>query len=296
MTDLMVIETVDEFALESYVETKNESEIAAKGRPWSYFYAAKQFLSAIEDTGEGLLDGLRSYVDRLRSEGLPANTFNHRISAAKHLIRHAIRSRSGDISIADKAGLLELLGDIKLAKIDPGMQAVTESKYLDLNELRSFISRCEDKTIALMCEFMARTGARISEMLDVRVGDVVCSKGHCLVRLHGKGNKEREAVVGQEFIDTIRDQFTGATWLFEHSGRRYNRTSVAARVSKAGESILHRRVHPHAFRHSYGTLKYEETHDIVGVQRAMGHASVSTTEALYVHHSLPENQRELKFG
>ena len=294
MTDLMVIENVDDFALGSYVEAKNASELEAKRRPWSYYYAAKQFLDAIKDTGEGLLDGLRSYVDRLRSEGLPANTFNHRISAAKHLIRHAIRSRSGDISIADKAGLLELLDDIKLAKIDPGMQAVTESKYLDVSELREFISRCEDKTIAFMAEFMARTGARVSEMLNVRLDDIVCSKRYCLVRLHGKGNKEREAVIDQDLIEDIRRHFHGETWLFEHSGRQYSRTSVAQRVRNAGESTLHRRVHPHAFRHSYGTLKYAETKDIVGVQRAMGHASVSTTESLYVHHVLPENQRELQ--
>jgi len=295
MTALQRIETSVSFNVElaAYIDGEQSRELAERGRAWSYYYAAKQFVSFLSNGDAGLLDGLTEYVAGLRRQQLPANTYNHRIAAAKHLVRHIIATRQSEMTATDRAGLLELLADVKLAKIDKGALEVGGEKYLSADELRAFITRCEDTTIKLMAIFLQATGARVSEMLRVKLSDIKCNKKTCTVRLHGKGDKERSAIISAQKIDIIRDHFAGTTWLFEHNDKQYSRTSVAQRFRFAGHQILQRNITPHMFRHSYATLKYEETNDLVGVQRALGHSSVSTTESMYVHHSLADNEREL---
>jgi len=299
MTALQRIETSNSFNVElaQYVTDNKQASVAVAGSgTWSYYYAAKQFISHLETNDAGLLDGLTEYVAALRRLELPANTYNHRISAAKHCVRHIIDSRQGDMTATDRAGLIELLNDVQQMKIDKGALEVGSEKYLNIDELRAFITRCEDKTIKLMAIFLQSTGARVSEMLGVKLSDIVCNKKKCIVRLHGKGNKERKVVISAAKVDVMREHFAGETWVFEHNGRQYSRSSVSQRFRLIGFMLLGRNVTPHQFRHSYGTLVYEKTKDIVGVQRALGHSSVATTESMYVHHQLPEDERELDIG
>ena len=298
MTAIQRIETSNSFNVElaQYVADKQTTVLEAGGGTWSYYYAAKQFISHLDENSTGLLDGLTEYVVALQRLELPANTYNHRIAAAKHCVKHIIDSRQGEMTASDRGGLISLLNDVQPMKIDKAALEVGSEQFLNAAELRAFNTRCTDKTIKFMAIFLQRTGVRVSEMLRVKLSDISCNKKRCIIRLHGKGNKERMAIISAAKIEEMREHFAGGTWLFEHNGKQYSRSSVAQRFRLIGFMLLGRNVTPHQFRHSYGTLKYEETHDIVGVQRALGHSSVATTESMYVHHQLTEDERELDIG
>ena len=282
--------------LTNYVDSMQTTSMATSGKAWPYFYAAKQFLKYLDDTEHGVVDGFKAYIEDLRSQDLRARTFNHRLSSAKHLVKHLIDERRSEMCYADRAQLFETLDEQKPATLAAAMHEIGDDKYLDPDELQRFISGCSDMTIKLMAMFLAATGARISEMLRVKLIDIKCHRANCIIVLHGKGDKPRPVTISKKKVDLMRAHFHVSTWLFEHSGKQYSRRSVAGRFSQCGWKTIGRNVTPHMLRHSYASIMYKQTHDLVGVQRALGHASVSTTEKMYVQHSFSADERELKLS
>jgi integrase/recombinase XerD len=144
-----------------------------------------------------------------------------------------------------------------------------------------------------MLETLYATGARISELVGLDLGDVELDE--CVLRVLGKGAKERIVPVGR----TARDQL--ATYLErgrpELRSTRPRRTADAAavflnarggRISRqacwkivrhtAARVGLEARISPHVLRHSCATHMLEHGADIRVVQELLGHASVSTTQ------------------
>ncbi len=80
----------------------------------------------------------------------------------------------------------------------------------------------------------------------------------------------------------LRRSFDGSAFLFEHHGRRYERTGISARVTILGKTVIAKKISPHMIRHAVGTLWSGE----LGIKKAadfLGHENISTTQKFYDH-------------
>ncbi|HEU0256365.1 MAG TPA: site-specific tyrosine recombinase XerD [Microbacteriaceae bacterium] len=148
--------------------------------------------------------------------------------------------------------------------------------------------RIRDKALL---ELLYATGARISEATRLDVDDVV---GKDLVRLRGKGAKERIVPVGSyaqaalaAYLVRVRPAWavrkaTPALFLGVRGGRlsRQNAWLIIRRA--AGIAGLESAVSPHTLRHSFATHLLEGGADVRVVQDLLGHSSVTTTQ-IYTH-------------
>ena len=149
-----------------------------------------------------------------------------------------------------------------------------------------------------LLEFLYGTGARISEVVGLDVDDVVGlaqtgdDGGQPVVRLFGKGSKERVVPIGSyaaAALDAwlVRGRptiMTGVTRstpaLFVNArGGRLSRQSAWAVLKRAAERAgLEADVSPHTLRHCFATHLLAGGADVRVVQELLGHASVTTTQ------------------
>ena len=143
-----------------------------------------------------------------------------------------------------------------------------------------------------MLELLYATGARISELINLDLDDLV---DPTLVRLFGKGSKERIVPVGgyaQRALDaylvrtrpTLVGQGKGTPALFlNQRGGRLSRQSAWQIISEAARvAEIPGEISPHTFRHSFATHLLEGGADLRAVQEMLGHASIAATQ-IYTH-------------
>ena len=147
-------------------------------------------------------------------------------------------------------------------------------------------------------EFLYSTGMRVAELVSLNMKQLDFETG--MVRVSGKGNKERIVPVGNPALDALqtyfpqRDQLTAArvkrgkkaekeAVFLNGRGGRLTVRSVERLVQEYAQRVgIPSRVTPHALRHSFATHLLEMGADLRIVQELLGHASLSTTQR-YTH-------------
>jgi len=137
-------------------------------------------------------------------------------------------------------------------------------------------------------EALYATGARVGELCGARVRDYHDELG--LLKLHGKGSKERLVPVGRAARDAIRAHLADrsgaaadAPLVASLRGRPLTRDRVLRMLQGyAAAAGLKEAPSPHSFRHAFATHLLEGRADVRAVQELLGHASVATTQ-LYTH-------------
>lgn len=138
-------------------------------------------------------------------------------------------------------------------------------------------------------ELLYSCGLRVSELTGLSIGDLDLSGG--MVRVLGKGGKERIVPVGSRALEALRrylesrGELAGSREpLFLNTrGRRINRRSVARIVDAYVLRIAaFKRISPHVLRHTFATHMLEGGADLRAIQELLGHASLSTTQK-YTH-------------
>jgi site-specific recombinase XerD len=146
-----------------------------------------------------------------------------------------------------------------------------------------------------------RSGLRISEALALRPSDVDAERNTIRVA-EGKGKKHRVVAIDDEalalvgrWLDARRSRGVGGrkplfcTLQGGALSSRYVRTALRRLARRAS---VERRVHPHAFRHTFASELVEEGQPLSVVQQALGHGSVVTT-AGYLRRIAPANLVEV---
>ena len=139
-----------------------------------------------------------------------------------------------------------------------------------------------------LLELLYATGARVSEVVNLDLDDLI---DPTLVRLFGKGSKERIVPVGgyaqralQAYLVRIRPGLvalgkgTPALFLNQRGGRLSRQSAWQIISDAAAAAGLQGEISPHTLRHSFATHLLEGGADVRVVQELLGHSSVATTQ------------------
>lgn len=144
-----------------------------------------------------------------------------------------------------------------------------------------------------MLEILYSSGLRVSELVDLKIGNIYADIG--FLRVIGKGNKERLVPVGRDalkylkiYLEEIRihtpvqSGFESFAFL-NRRGKKLTRVMVFLIIKALASKIgLRKTISPHTFRHSFATHLIEGGADLRAVQEMLGHESITTTE-IYTH-------------
>ena len=139
-----------------------------------------------------------------------------------------------------------------------------------------------------MLRLMLETGLRAGEVVALRPEHLDMTTCRLLVR-EGKGAKDRSLWIRNDLRDLVGEWLErrhASPWLFPTRNgsqvqTRYLRTLVK-RLARKAQIPEAEKVSPHTLRHTFATDLYRETKNLRLVQKALGHASVATTQ-IYTH-------------
>ena len=175
-------------------------------------------------------------------------------------------------------------------------KALTVEEVSLLIEGSSRISNPHSLRDRLIVELLYGTGARVSELVGIDVGDIsydsLEGENITILKLRGKGSKERLVPLGRYAVEALDNYLVrlrpllqergdgGERALFLNArGGRLTRQSAWNTILRIADEVgLAGRVSPHVFRHSYATHLLDGGADIRVVQELLGHASVTTTQ------------------
>jgi integrase/recombinase XerD len=226
---------------------------------------------------------LREFIYFLKDLGLAATTIRRQISAVrtyyKFLVAEGAVARDPSERIESPKRWRTLPAVLTIAEIERLLAAPNTDEPLAIRD-------------RALLEFAYATGARVSELVALKLQDILFEEG--IARVFGKGAKERVVPVGRRALGAVSlyareirptlDRGKGRGVLFLNArGTPLSRVGawgiIKATARRAG---LTKRVTPHTLRHTFATHLLEGGADLRAVQEMLGHADLSTTQ-LYTH-------------
>lgn len=276
---------VDSALLEIFLNHCSVERGLSKNTLAAYRRDLEKFLEFLKSNGTTLesasKDHIIEFVSTLRRSGLGES------SIARHVV--AIRTLYAFLAKDQK------IDNVALEVLPPKIPKRLP-KALSVDAVTRIINSCGDSLSGVrdraLIETLYATGARVSEVTALNIGDIGRSEGATLtVRVRGKGGKERLVPLGSyaqnaldQYLTRVRPAFAKtsdqvAVFLNEKQGSRLSRQSAWQIVMKAATKAgLTEEVSPHALRHSFATHLLDGGADIRVVQELLGHSSVTTTQ------------------
>jgi integrase/recombinase XerD len=228
-------------------------------------------------------DHLSAYLRALYDVGMAATSVQRIVSSLRGYF--AFAAAEGAVA-ADPTVLLE---SPRSARFLPSV--------LTIEEIEKILAAVDTKKRGgvrdrALLETLYATGMRVSELAAFSQEHLLGEEG--LVRVFGKGSKERLVPIGEVALDWLRryfeterpllvKEYTDSTVFLNARGRALTRMGIwkiiRSYVRRAG---IAKEVSPHTFRHSFATHLLEGGADLRTVQEMLGHANIVTTE-IYTH-------------
>lgn len=169
--------------------------------------------------------------------------------------------------------------------------------FLTVDEMFRLIETAETKGVLglrdkAILELLYSSGIRVSELVGINLSNIDLTSS--LVKVLGKGNKERIVPLGskaqeaiRQFIEKRYELHSKGDSLFVNSrGGRLTTRSVGRIVKKYSIiSGIPKNVSPHVLRHTFATHLLGSGADLRAIQEMLGHSSLSTTQR-YTHTSI----------
>ena len=249
---------------------------------------------------------LQEYAGWLRGEGIGELAAASELHVLRHLAslqRRGLSRSSQARHLAAVRGLHRFAAAEGICQIDPaaGVAAARGSRplprFLGLAEVDRLLAQPDPRSAAgcrdrAMLELLYASGLRVSELVALPLHGY--DEQLCVVRVRGKGGKERIVPVGQRARQCLADYLAGPRQKLLRGrqsrdlfvtprGRRMTRQGfwklLGRRVRAAG---IEAQVTPHTLRHSFATHLLEGGADLRAVQAMLGHADIGTTQ-IYTH-------------
>lgn len=286
----------------SFIETLSSEKGYSTNTCRAYLHDLKEFAAFVRercDSGEknqhdthalqiDEIDGLmiRSYLGYLNKKNKKV-TIARKLSTLRSFFRYIV-----------KHGILL---DNPLDSILTPKQKKMIPTYLPVDDIFRLLDSVKTDTLyglrnRAILETLYSSGIRVSELAGMNVFDVDYTK--CVIRVVGKGNRERIVPIGQKAIDAIKayrrklhaeagihGDNNAPLFLNKYNGRLSTR-SIARILDKAAKDCgLIIPVSPHSLRHTFATHMLDAGADLRVVQELLGHKSLSTTQK-YTHVSI----------
>ena len=231
---------------------------------------------------------LRRYLVELEEQGLVPTSVQRKLASLRGLF--AWLQQQGHTT-ADPARLLK--GPKAVRKMPRFLQPAEVDRLLG----QPFDESPQGDRDRAILETLYSTGCRVAECATMKLADLDLDEG--IVRVFGKGSKERVALLGAPaqraiaawlpqrklLLQQARRTDSGALWL-NRFGRRLSARWVFETVASAAKRAgLDAPLTPHGLRHSFATHLLDRGADLRTVQELLGHARLVTTE-IYTHVSI----------
>lgn len=287
----MPLNTADASQIEEFVEAMwlekglSENTLSAYRSDLSKFalFLAQQ---SQENQAVQLVDfeqnTLNQYLATRYDSGLSERSTSRFLSSLRGLCQYMLRQKT---RCDDPVSLLQ---NPKLPQALP--KTLTESQVLDLLNAPNIDEPIQLRDKAML-EVLYATGLRVTELVSLRLDQLSIQQG--VVRVTGKGNKERLVPLGEDAVDWV------ATFLKQGRGALLKSESDIVFPSKRGvamtrQTFWHRikiysqianiqsDLSPHTLRHAFATHLLNHGADLRVVQMLLGHSDLSTTQ-IYTH-------------
>ena len=229
---------------------------------------------------------LQQYIGQLYDIGLASSSMARNFSAIRGFHQFLV---ANNWSTTDPSELLETP---RLKRRLPAVLSVEEVvsilKKPDVDDILGIRDRA-------MLEILYGCGLRISELLGMTINNLFLDEE--LIRIVGKGSKERFSPVGQEAIHWLKIYLARSRPLLSkgitsrnvvflnRNGQPMSRMGFWKILKKyVMQANIQHDVHPHTFRHCFATHLLDNGADLRSVQELLGHADISTTQ-IYTHVS-----------
>ncbi|MGL4370767.1 MAG: tyrosine-type recombinase/integrase [Spirochaetota bacterium] len=169
----------------------------------------------------------------------------------------------------------------RLRRKRPARSQLAGVDYLTRREVERLARKM---TPRVCCITMALfwSGCRVTELINIRLED--CVEGDpVLIRVMGKGLKERKVYLPLADFREIQRTFGGTEFLFEtQCGRQMNRCYVSHEIHRQALKQSGISIHPHTMRHSKAMYLLEKGLSLDKIAIILGHANIATTQ-VYLH-------------
>jgi len=227
---------------------------------------------------------IRNFIRFLNDQNLSSSTINRSFSS--------IRSYHKYLSYEKKIthNPTQLLESPKISKKLPKVLSVQEINEI-INSVKVENSMgYRDKAIL---ETLYSAGLRVSELCSLEMNNILFDSA--MLRVVGKGNKERYVPLGDKAIKLINDyckyirsalvdkKKSHGNVFLSKNGKQLTRMTIFNIMKKWSRiSGINKDISPHTFRHSFATHLLEGGADLRAVQEMLGHSDISTTQ-IYTH-------------
>ncbi len=242
-------------------------------------WLAGQDISLLSAQREDLL----SYLAVLSSEGKKARSTARMLSCIRQFYQYALRESWVNTDPSSLIDAPKLGRSLPKSLTEEEVESLLDAPDIDDPE------GCRDRA---MLEVLYATGLRVSELVGLQFNQVSLNQG--LVRVIGKGGKERLVPLGDEavewltrFLKTARYDLLGERVcddLFPtRRGAGMTRQAFWYRIKKhAASAGITKHLSPHTLRHAFATHLLNHGADLRVVQMLLGHSDLSTTQ-IYTH-------------
>lgn len=244
----------------------------------------------LEQRKMGLKDvdniALRGFLAMLYERGEKKSTASRKLAAIRSFFQYCVRKRWLEDNPA------KVVSTPKQEKPVPSFLSEKEmEEFLDLPQTNKPLDM-RDKA---MLELLYATGIRVSELVGINLEDLKFTER--LIRIRGKGKKERLVPFGRKAEESLRSYMRTRSLInkgrieekplfLNYRGRKISSRSVERTVDKyICRSALRRKISPHSLRHSFASHLLSRGADLRVIQELLGHESLATTQK-YTHLDL----------
>lgn len=229
---------------------------------------------------------LFNYIQALREKGKSQRSIARFLSSARKYYRYLqhTEQRQDDpcASIKTPKQPQPLPKALSEADVEALLQAADTNSILGLRD------RC-------MLEVLYATGLRVSELVGLRLSEVSLRQG--LVRITGKGDKERLVPMGEDALDWLQSYISSArkelielggkgptdVVFLSTRGQQMTRQTFWHRIKALALTAgLKTDLSPHTLRHAFATHLLNHGADLRALQMLLGHSDIATTQ-IYTH-------------